>query len=171
MELKHLELHCCTFPSLTSFRGFLNLLSLELISVNFHSCTIWELVAGCPLLESLKMDRCTTNEMRLWDIAIHSNLKKLNLSFGVWNHPMTITTSNIFHLATLPKLETLTLDFQNCKVRYISVFQFKLQNVKVICNIYAMLSLKLKKIRHFLVVGQRYLLDKCLCGLCIPQDS
>ena len=94
---------------MTSFRGLPKLLNLELCNVNFHSGTVWDFVVGCPLLESLKMDLCTTNDMRLWDIAILSNLKKLNLSFGVWNHPMTITTSNIFQLSNVPKLETLTI--------------------------------------------------------------
>ena len=83
MELKHLELHYFTFPTLTSFKSFPKLFSLELISVNFHSGTVWEFVAGCPILDYLKMDRSTTNEMRLRDLAILSNVKKLNLSFGV----------------------------------------------------------------------------------------
>ena len=170
-ELTFLKLHCCTFPTMTSFRGFPKLLSLELCNVNFHSGTVWDLVAGCPLLESLKLDRCSTNEMRLWDIAILRNLKTLNLSFGIWNHPMTITTSNIFQLSNVPKLETLTMDFQDCNVRPISFFHFNLHNVKVISNIDAMLALKLKKIRPFVVVGRRYLLDECPCGLSIPQVS
>ena len=53
IELKHLELYWCTFPSLVSFMGFPNLLSLELLFVNFHNGKIWEIIAGFPLVESL----------------------------------------------------------------------------------------------------------------------
>ena len=68
-ELKFLELDCCTFPTMTSFRGFSKLVNLELCNVNFHSGSVWALVTGCPLLESLQLDRCSINEMRLWELG------------------------------------------------------------------------------------------------------
>ena len=117
LELKHLELHWCTLPSLVSFEGFPNLLTLELLSVKFLTGTIWDFIAGCPLLESLKINRTDTKEMRLLDIAQLGNLKKLYLSFGLLNQVTTITTYNVYQLRSLPKLESLTLDFQECKVR------------------------------------------------------
>lgn len=119
MELKHLELHWCTLPSLVSFISFPNLLSLELLYVDFQTGSVWKFISRCPLLESLKMNRIHKNDMRLLDMAQLGNLKKLYLSFGVSNHPTTITTYNIFQLRTLPNLESLTLDFQECKVRQI----------------------------------------------------
>jgi hypothetical protein len=117
LELKHLELHWCTLPSFVSFEGFPNLLTLELLSVKFLTSTIWDFIAGCPLLESLKINRTDTKEVRLLDIAQLGNLKKLYLSFCLLNQVTTITTYNIYQLRSLPKLESLTLDFQECKVR------------------------------------------------------
>lgn len=96
LEFKHLELHWCSFPSLVTFEGFPNLLSLELLSVNFHTSTIWDFIAGCPLVESLKINRTDSNEMRLLVIAQLENLKKFYLSFGRWNQVTTITTYDIF---------------------------------------------------------------------------
>lgn len=111
LELKHLELHWCMLPSLVSFEGFPNLLILKLLSIKFLTGTIWDFIAGCPLLESLKINRTDTKEMRLLDIAQLGNLKKLYLSFDLLNQITTITTYNISQLRSLPKLESLTLDF------------------------------------------------------------
>nr|GEU35081.1 hypothetical protein [Tanacetum cinerariifolium] len=98
------------------FRSFPNLLSLDLSYVTFQSCTFWEFIARCPLLEFLKINLVTTNEMKLIEIAKLKNIKKLYLAFGVLNKTPTITSSNIFQLTSLPKLEKLTLDFVECKL-------------------------------------------------------
>ncbi|PWA66203.1 F-box domain, Leucine-rich repeat domain, L domain-like protein [Artemisia annua] len=116
LELKHLKLHWCTLPSLVSFEGFPNLLTLELLSVKFLTGTIWDFIAGCPSVESLKINRTDSKEMRLLDIARPGNLKKLYLSFSLLNQVTTMTTYNISQLSSLPKLESLTLDFQECKL-------------------------------------------------------
>lgn len=117
MELKHLELYECCFPNPHSFRGFPNLLSLELFDVTFQSYTFWEFIARCPLLEFLKINHATTNEMKLIEIAKLKNIKTLYLSFGGRDKVTTMTSSNIFQLTTLPKLEELTLNFEGCKVK------------------------------------------------------
>ena len=117
LELKHMELHHCTLPSLVSFQGYPNLLTLELLSVKFVTGTIWDFIAGCPSIESLKINCIDSSEMRLFDFAHLGNLKKLYLSFGLLNHVSTISTYNIYQLSRIPKLETLTLDFEECKVR------------------------------------------------------
>ena len=116
LELKHLELHHCTLPSVGSFKGYPNLLTLELLFVKFQTGTIWDFIAGCPSLESLKINPSDSSEMRLFDIAQLGNLKKLYLAFGRFNHVSTITSYNIYQLSRLPKLESLTLDFEECKV-------------------------------------------------------
>ncbi|GJX02984.1 putative F-box-like domain superfamily protein [Tanacetum coccineum] len=117
MELKHLELFECCVPNLHSFRSFPNLLSLELFKVTFQSCTFWEFIARCPLLEILKVDSETANEMKLIEIAKVRNIKTLYLSFGGTDEATTtITSSNIFQLTSLPKLEELTLNFECCKL-------------------------------------------------------
>lgn len=119
-ELKHLELHHCKMgkiPYSDTFYIFPQLLRLELLYVNFISCSFWDFIGRCPLIEYLKVNIHTTKDMRLFELAKLTNINKLCLSFGVSNHPTTITTSNLLHLASLPKLQTLTLDFKDCNVR------------------------------------------------------
>ena len=116
-ELKHLELHHCKMLNLETFCIFPKLLRLELLYVNFLGGTVWEFIVRCPLLEFLKVNIATTKEMRLLEIAKLRNMKELHLSFGVWNKRTTIKASNLLYLASLPKLETLTLDFEDCNVR------------------------------------------------------
>jgi hypothetical protein len=88
-----------------------------LLYVNFLRGTFWEFIVHCTLLEFLKVNIATTKEMRLLEIAKLRNIKELHLSFGVWDKPTTITSSNLLNLASLPKLETLTLVFEDCNVR------------------------------------------------------
>ena len=131
LELKHLELHHCTLPSIGSFKGYPNLLTLELLFVKFQTGTIWDFIAGCPSLESLKINPSDSSEMRLFDIAQLGNLKKLYLAFGYLNHVSTITSYNIYQLSRLPKLESLTLDFDDCKVILTRVSVFLVELFKV----------------------------------------
>ena len=115
-DLKHFELHHCKLPSLETLFVFPKLLTVELLYVSFVSGTFWEFIVRCPSLEFLKVDFATTKQMRLVELTKVRNIKKLHLSFGIPNQPTTITASNLFRLASLTKLENITLDFQDCNV-------------------------------------------------------
>ena len=133
-ELKHLELHHCKLPSLDTLVVFPNLLTVELLHVRFVTGTFWEFIVRCPSVEFLKVDYDTTKQMRLMELTKVRHIKKLHLSFGMTYKPTTITASNLYHLASLTKLENLTLDFQDCNVRPIPLIYIK--DHFVICNLY-----------------------------------
>ena len=117
MELKYLKLENCFFRHSPSFRGFQNLLSLDLSNVRFQSYTFGEFITMCPLLEILKfIDFDGTKEVKLDEIAELRNLKTLSLSWSALEHRMTIKRDSIFQLKGLPKLQELVLDFQCCMV-------------------------------------------------------
>lgn len=112
MELKHLKLCKFVFRHSPSFHGFPNLLSLVLSFVTFQSCTIGEFITQCPLVESLKI---TTNRLKLIEIARLENLKMLSMPLGALNKVTRITSSDIFQLTCLKKLQELTLSLHLCK--------------------------------------------------------
>ncbi|GJZ07387.1 F-box/FBD/LRR-repeat protein-like protein [Tanacetum coccineum] len=112
MKLEHLKLHKCVFRHSPSFRGFPNLLSLDLSFVTFQSCTIGEFITQCPLVESL---RITTNTLKLIEIARIENLKTLYMPLGALNKVTVINSSDIFQLTCLKKLQKLALSLHLCK--------------------------------------------------------
>ncbi|GJX56931.1 F-box/FBD/LRR-repeat protein-like protein [Tanacetum coccineum] len=113
LELKHLLLYNCFFHLPPSFCGFPKLLNLVLSSSRFEGCTFGELITRCPLLEALRIDADeTVDDVEVAEIVKHGNLKILNLSLCVFER---ITSSSIFHLTDLPKLEKLYLNFDDCE--------------------------------------------------------
>ncbi|GKB92702.1 F-box/FBD/LRR-repeat protein-like protein [Tanacetum coccineum] len=109
MELKHLKLSRCSFHLSHGFRGFPNLLSLELATVSFESFRCWEFIARCPLLEILDFHNLDNmNEEILVEISKLENLKSLS-----WNLVRTITNSSIFLLMLTGHSKLQTLDI-NC---------------------------------------------------------
>ncbi|KAJ0439790.1 putative F-box domain, FBD domain, leucine-rich repeat domain superfamily [Helianthus annuus] len=119
LELKHLKLSnwCIQLP--TTFNGFPNLLSLELLQVNFESGKFEEFITLCPVLEILKMSDLRS-KVKPDDFAKLANLKTLSLTttpFSDIDEPITITSSSaIFELlGFLPKLQELQLSFPRCK--------------------------------------------------------
>ncbi|KAM0047827.1 putative F-box domain, leucine-rich repeat domain superfamily, F-box-like domain superfamily [Helianthus debilis subsp. tardiflorus] len=119
LELKHLKLSnwCIQLP--TTFHGFPNLLSLELLQVNFESGKFEEFITLCPVVEILKMSDLRS-KVKPDDFAKLANLKTLSLTttpFSDIDEPITITSSSaIFELlAFLPKLQELQLSFPRCK--------------------------------------------------------
>ncbi|XP_076898985.1 F-box/FBD/LRR-repeat protein At1g13570-like isoform X1 [Bidens hawaiensis] len=118
LELKHLKLrHCCFNPPPT-FHGFPNLLSLDLCVVAFEKkFELGEFFTRCPLLENLAMDDISDWEkIKLDGIAKLENLKILSLRFC--DDYETSTSSGIIFqlLDSLPKLQELQLDFEECRL-------------------------------------------------------
>ncbi|XP_076918218.1 F-box/FBD/LRR-repeat protein At1g13570-like [Bidens hawaiensis] len=115
LELKRLNVCGCRFNPPPDFRGFPNLLSLELRAVQFGDCDLGEFLTRCPLLEDLNLGYLSyTGSVKLVEIAKLKNLKILFLSVS---HLETATTCNVFELVVhLPKLQELGLDFQDCRL-------------------------------------------------------
>nr|XP_043625866.1 F-box/FBD/LRR-repeat protein At1g13570-like [Erigeron canadensis] len=116
-DLKHLTLQNCYLRHMTIFCGFPNLLELEFNRVRFKDSKIGELITSCTFLEVLKLNTAkrTGNIVKLFEIAKLQNLKLLSLTlYGLDN--LAFTASDIFQLmASLRKLQTLALDFENFK--------------------------------------------------------
>nr|GEZ63124.1 hypothetical protein [Tanacetum cinerariifolium] len=117
LELKHLELNACLFHPIHSFRGFPNLLSLELYNVSFESCDFGEFLTQCPLLEILKISITTICKMKEAEIAKLKNLKVIWLPLCKLENMAMMTNSSVIQLTSLwPKLQKLKLDFLDCKL-------------------------------------------------------
>ncbi|GJW06049.1 F-box/FBD/LRR-repeat protein-like protein [Tanacetum coccineum] len=139
MELKHLNLFHVCFLHSPSFRGFPNLLSLRLSNVRFQGYTSGEFFALCPLLENLRIRYYPdSSEVNLVDIAKLRNLRILCLAWYSYADRHSITSSSLFQLTSLPKLQELTLDFYMCEMLADDVAQKKvptafpcLKNLKI----------------------------------------
>ncbi|XP_035840889.1 F-box/FBD/LRR-repeat protein At1g13570-like isoform X2 [Helianthus annuus] len=95
LELRHLKLDCYCFDPPASFRGFPNLLSLELRNVQFESGEVVKFFSQCPALTNLKI--LTHSLYNLYD-------------------KLVIKSSIIFDLlGVLPKLQELYLEFLCCE--------------------------------------------------------
>ncbi|MFS8028278.1 putative F-box domain, leucine-rich repeat domain superfamily, F-box-like domain superfamily [Helianthus anomalus] len=95
LELRHLKLDSYCFDPPASFRGFPNLLSLELRNVQFESGEVVKFFSQCPALTNLKI--LTHSLYNLYD-------------------KLVIKSSIIFDLlGVLPKLQKLYLEFLWCK--------------------------------------------------------
>ena len=117
-KLKHLKLYNCYFCPMSSFHGFPNLLSLDLCEVTFEGYRCGEFLTRCPLLEILKLSNNTPGEIKLVEIAKLENLNVLSLPLLELDNMSMLTSSTISRLTGLfPKLQELTLDFLDCRVR------------------------------------------------------
>ncbi|TMW99057.1 hypothetical protein EJD97_003114, partial [Solanum chilense] len=58
-QLRHLKLEMCFFQPPPNFKGFSNLISINLQHVIFDPSIFRNLITKCPLLESLMLTRCT----------------------------------------------------------------------------------------------------------------
>nr|XP_043621688.1 F-box/FBD/LRR-repeat protein At1g13570-like isoform X2 [Erigeron canadensis] len=117
LELKHLELGSCISGPLPCFRGFPNLLSLQLDQVRIQDCKCGNLIVQSPLLEILSItDFVARSEVNLAEIVKLENLKELNLSLCLLDNMTMTRPSNIFHqMSLLPRLQSLSLNFRKCK--------------------------------------------------------
>nr|GFA97354.1 hypothetical protein [Tanacetum cinerariifolium] len=116
LELKHLTLYNCHFRPMSGFRGFPNLLSLELNEVKFENYKCGEFLTRCPLLEILNVWYNIGSEIKEVDIAKLQNLKELSLTLSELHNWERITRSGIFQLiGYFPKLHELGLFFDDCK--------------------------------------------------------
>ncbi|KAJ0837873.1 putative F-box domain, FBD domain, leucine-rich repeat domain superfamily [Helianthus annuus] len=118
VELKHLKLRNCSFSLPPTFRGFPNLLSLDLC-VEFEDNTqLGEFFTRCPLLEKLTMDDLfEMDKVNIVEIAKQENLKIVSLKFHDSDDETATSSSNIFELVgSLPKLQELHLDFEECQL-------------------------------------------------------
>ncbi|KAI3730103.1 hypothetical protein L6452_18779 [Arctium lappa] len=115
LGLKHLKLRNCCLHPVPGFHCFPKLVAFEFDQVTFNdrSCKYGEFITRCcPLLEILKFSFYTPNgEVKLGEIAKLVNLKSLSLWFCKLGD-MVVTSSDIIQLVgSLPKLETLNVDF------------------------------------------------------------
>nr|GEU35079.1 hypothetical protein [Tanacetum cinerariifolium] len=76
-----------------------------------------DFIACCPLIENLRIfgDE-TTGTVKLVEIAKLGNLKMLSLSLCMLDNMAMITSSSIFQLKILPKLQELGLNLGKCQL-------------------------------------------------------
>ncbi|XP_076898986.1 F-box/FBD/LRR-repeat protein At1g13570-like isoform X2 [Bidens hawaiensis] len=118
LELKHLKLRNFYFNMPPTFHGFPNLLSLDLYVDFKKKFELGEFFTRCPLVENLAMDDLWEMEkVKLDGIAKLENLKALSLRFNDLDDDETTSSGTIFELLnSLPKLEELELDFEECQL-------------------------------------------------------
>ncbi|GJV53443.1 F-box/FBD/LRR-repeat protein-like protein [Tanacetum coccineum] len=119
LKLKQLKLYNCCLCSMSSFRGFPNLLSLDLEKVIFDGYTCGEFLTWCPLLEILILGfySLVTHKIKVAEIAKLENIKVLCLPLCDVDNMATSTSSAIYELiGFFPKLQKLSLDFSHCKL-------------------------------------------------------
>nr|XP_043625869.1 F-box/FBD/LRR-repeat protein At1g13570-like [Erigeron canadensis] len=117
LDLKHLNLHNCCLSLTPTFSGFPNLLTLDLFRVTFESGSCCQLIIQCPLLENLKVSyhNYLSGNLKLVEIAKLKNLRVLSLPLCKLDY-MVITVPIILQFGIhFPRLQELSLDFQNCK--------------------------------------------------------
>ncbi|KAJ0439799.1 putative F-box domain, leucine-rich repeat domain superfamily, F-box-like domain superfamily [Helianthus annuus] len=124
LELKHVHLFNCCFNPPPTFHGFPNLLSLDLGMDFEENVQLGEFFTKCPLLEILTMEECNVKAV---EIAKIKNLKILSLYLCDLDNISIKSSSSIFELVdSLPKLQELHLNFENCDVRLSCVFDTSL---------------------------------------------
>uniref|UniRef100_A0A251S2S1 Putative F-box domain, Leucine-rich repeat domain, L domain-like protein n=1 Tax=Helianthus annuus TaxID=4232 RepID=A0A251S2S1_HELAN len=112
LELKHVHLFNCCFNPPPTFHGFPNLLSLDLGMDFEENVQLGEFFTKCPLLEILTMEECNVKAV---EIAKIKNLKILSLYLCDLDNISIKSSSSIFELVdSLPKLQELHLNFENC---------------------------------------------------------
>nr|GEY11345.1 F-box/FBD/LRR-repeat protein At1g13570-like [Tanacetum cinerariifolium] len=101
-----------------SFRGFANLVSLDLDYITFESYQCGELLTQCQSLEYLRLaSGITTAKIKEVEIVKLKNLEVLSLELIKLENMEMITRSTIFRLMSFfPKLQKLDLDIVNCKI-------------------------------------------------------
>nr|GEY01178.1 hypothetical protein [Tanacetum cinerariifolium] len=101
-----------------SFRGFANLVSLDLDYITFESYQCGELLTQCQSLEYLRLaSGITTAKIKEVEIVKLKNLEVLSLELIKLENMEMITRSTIFRLMSFfPKLQKLDLDIVNCKL-------------------------------------------------------
>ena len=115
LELTQLELQNCELPPGTDFRGFPNLLGLNLDSVDIETLKCGEFLTRCPNLERLDYSSWNYN-INETAIAKLVNLKKLLWQLGTLKNTKMITSSRIFLvLCFLTKLSELGLFFLSAR--------------------------------------------------------
>ncbi|XP_076927815.1 F-box/FBD/LRR-repeat protein At1g13570-like [Bidens hawaiensis] len=112
LDLKHLKLHNCYFNPPPTFRGFPNLLSLVVRLDLRENTQVGEVITWCPLLEILEL--FSSGNVKLAEIAKLENLKILSLS--LFDLDIRSSSTIVELLGSLPKLQRLELDFENCKL-------------------------------------------------------
>ncbi|KAM0047820.1 putative F-box domain, leucine-rich repeat domain superfamily, F-box-like domain superfamily [Helianthus debilis subsp. tardiflorus] len=119
LELEHLKLYNCYFNPPPTFHGFPNLLSLDLFVEIEEDFELGKFLTGCPLLEDLTMDDLfEVSKVKVVEIAKLENLKILSSKFYDLDDISVMSSSTIFELlGSLPKLQELDLDFQDCQLR------------------------------------------------------
>ncbi|PWA40978.1 F-box domain, FBD domain, Leucine-rich repeat domain, L domain-like protein [Artemisia annua] len=116
LELTQLELQNCELPPGTDFRGFPNLLGLNLEWVDIETLKCGEFLTRCPNLERLDYFSWNYN-INETAIAKLVNLKKLLWQLGTFKNTKMITNSKIFVvMGFLTKLSQLSLAFFNCQL-------------------------------------------------------
>ncbi|KAK4364829.1 hypothetical protein RND71_016187 [Anisodus tanguticus] len=100
-QLRHLELNRCFFHPPPGFKGFENLINLDLWNVIFDPAIFKNLISKCPLLERLRLNWCTNFDILEIDAA---NLKCLDF-FGT-------SKSICFQNAPMLRNVTVWLDSQ-----------------------------------------------------------
>nr|XP_043623124.1 F-box/FBD/LRR-repeat protein At1g13570-like [Erigeron canadensis] len=117
LELKHLKLRNCVLSVSPYSCDFRKLLSLKLFRVSFQDHQCGELIAQCPLLETLEiLDIELRGEVKLVEIAKLENLKILCLSLCLLDNMTVVRLSSIIQqMSLLPKLQALLLFFQECE--------------------------------------------------------
>ncbi|XP_071739454.1 F-box/FBD/LRR-repeat protein At1g13570-like [Rutidosis leptorrhynchoides] len=116
VKLERLKLRNCSLYPPPTFRGFPNLLSLDVYQVAFENGNFGEFIVQCLLLEFLKVrnwDRI--GKVKMIEIVKLKNLKLLSLPLCKLDN-IAITSSLIFHLVGhFSKLQDLYLDLRKCK--------------------------------------------------------
>lgn len=116
LKLKRLKLYNCHFCPESSFQGFPCLLSLYLSEVEFGCYKCGKFLAGCPLLEILKLRSNIDGEIKRDEIEKLENLQVLILPLSELVSMAEVTSFSIFQLiAYFPKLQELNLNFWMCK--------------------------------------------------------
>nr|XP_043636378.1 F-box/FBD/LRR-repeat protein At1g13570-like [Erigeron canadensis] len=113
LELQCLEIDNCYFHPPLSFRGFPNLLDLNLYWVRVESNKYGELLTGCPLLEILVIHHNGLfGKVKPVEISKLENLKKLTMPLFKLD-TSTLTSSSIIELVgSFSKLQEVNLGFQ-----------------------------------------------------------
>ena len=131
LDLIHLMIHNCCFYMPLSFCGFPKLCSLDLYGVRFETGNIERFITQCPLLKFLKISG--NNPIVKFKLSVITKIKDLKiLHLPLCNvENIAIKNSDIFELvSSLPELEELYFNFENCKVRLTSWFlNFNLQHI------------------------------------------
>ncbi|XP_071735736.1 F-box/FBD/LRR-repeat protein At1g13570-like isoform X3 [Rutidosis leptorrhynchoides] len=116
VKLECLMLRNCSLYPAPTFRGFPNLLSLDLYQVAFENGNFGDFIVQSPLLEFLKVSNCDSiGKVKMAEIAKLKNLKWLSFPLCMLDN-IAITGSLIIRLVGhFSKLQELYLDLRMCR--------------------------------------------------------